>query len=464
MSFLDQMSESQRRQFESLAEPFTLPRGRMLLRRGEPGGDIFLLRTGTLEVVDTRSSPELILATTKPGELIGELSFLDDSPRTADVRAASEVQILRWARDDILALTHRDTAFAAEFYTCLAKVAARRARYLAEGASAQAPGRGGGADSEVVGQEARRITEGIKTDLVRLEGRLRNDPGDETAGQSVRGVLDHLEASLSRLFGNMEAARAEATARVVTRELNPYLMRSALAERCLRRPQGVIGSAEILAHILVDHASGDGRLGEILDRWLLDRPTFDAFRRVRTEVPAAVPPVLPTHRNRRVMVVNAGTGSLVSRLGEGMSAVPTVLTVVDQSRDALALLEGSLSDTRGIDLQPVQENLVGLATGRARHVFPPQDAIVLHGLLEYLPDRLAISLLRVARDGLTPQGRLVATALAPTPDEAFVDRVLGWPTVRRTADGFRQLLAAAGVAGEVRAAGQALLVATGALR
>ncbi len=464
MSFLDQMSDVQRSRFESLAEPFTLPRGRMLLRRGEPGGDIFLVRSGTLEVVDTRVSPELILATTKAGELIGELSFLNDAPRAADVRAASEVHVLRWARDDILALTRRDTAFAAEFYTCLARVAADRARLLAEGQSAQGRSRGGGSDAEVAGQEARPISEGVKTDLVRLEGRLRSDPGDQDAAASVRTVLDNLESAVAKLFTSMEAPRADATARAITRELNPYLVRSALAERCLRRPQGVVGTAEILAHILVNHESGDGRLGEILDRWLLDRPTFDAFRRVRADVPAAVVSGLPTHRNRRILVVNAGTGSLVARLGELMASIPTVLTVVDQSRDGLALLEGSLSETRGIELQPVQENLVALATGRARHVFPPQDAVVLHGLLEYLPDRLAISLLRVARDGLAPGGRITATALAPTPDETFVDRLLGWPTLRRTTAGFQRLLAAAGVEGEVTLHGPALLVATGALR
>ena len=63
MNFLESFSAEQRSVFLGAAETLTLDRGEYLLRRGEPGGDIYQLEEGALEVVDTRSTPEVIVAT-----------------------------------------------------------------------------------------------------------------------------------------------------------------------------------------------------------------------------------------------------------------------------------------------------------------------------------------------------------------------------------------------------------------
>src|SRR5690606_6269054 len=103
MSFLETLSEPHRALLEGAAQPIELTRGQHLLRRGEPGGDLYLVRAGTLDVVESRTSPEVVLATIRAGALVGELAFLDDTPRAADVRAATDATVLRWARDDLRA-------------------------------------------------------------------------------------------------------------------------------------------------------------------------------------------------------------------------------------------------------------------------------------------------------------------------------------------------------------------------
>lgn len=447
MAFLDAFGPGHRAQFEAAAQTMKLARGELLIRRGDPGGDVYLVRAGTLEVVDSRSTPEAILNTLSPGAVVGEMAFLDDSPRSVDVRAGGEAVVLRWSRDDLRSLLARNPDLAAAFYENIARLATLRVRHLTEGAAVGGFGR----ESEQVdnADEIRawtsRVAEQVKVALPPAETALRRDPEDPVAQRKVREVLDTVELEVDALFTAIrDPVAREFAAEHLSRELHPYLVRSALAERSLRRSQGVIGTAEILAHVLVDTAGGDGRLGELVDRWLLDRPTFRALRTIRDTVVDVLVEHVPKHRNRRVLLVNAGTGSLVARMVEALAHPPTVLTVLDQSRDALALLDVGLSDRpTGVEIHTIQENLARFATGRGKFELPKQDGIVIHGLFEYLPERMAVSLLSLARMLLTDEGVVVLATLGPSNDRMLLDRLLGWPTLRRTDDAITNLFRAA---------------------
>lgn len=448
IQLLDAFDPSQRALLDRLAQPLELPKGRFLLRRGEPGGDVYLLVQGTLEVVDTRATPEVIFSVLdEPGAVVGDLAFLDDSPRAVDVRAATDVVVRRWGRDDLRSVLARNPDLAARFYEAIARIASRRLRGLTEGAATgsltrREPNQAG---VQRALEQARELAERVKTQLLSLDARIRQDSGHQDSVHDLRELLDDLEATLHDLMLEHEVHARDAAAKRLARELHPWLVRSALAERCIRRPQGVTGAAEVLAHVLVDTAAGDGRLGELLDRWLLDRPTLSTLRTFRAPTVQLVRELLPTHRNRRVLLVNAGTGSLVAQLMEGLANQPTLLTVLDQSRGALAFLDASVVEGRDVKLATVQENLARFALGRGRQALPEQDAVVIHGMLEYLPERIAVSLLTVCRGLLRPGGFVVAHALAPSRDHALLDRLLEWPTIRRSEEALVNVFAAAGL-------------------
>jgi SAM-dependent methyltransferase len=287
--------------------------------------------------------------------------------------------------------------------------------------------------------------EPLKRELPAVEKALKRDADDPLAVGRLVELLEALQRDVAVLFDALESPKAAAfTAELLGRELHPWLSKSFLAERCLARPHGASGSAEILAHLLLDRSGGDGPLGDHLDRWLLDRPTFRALRQLRDPMVQWVANVLPRHRNRRVLVVNAGTGSLVARLSELLVDKPTIVTVIDQSRDALSFLDAGMVQRReGVALETVQEHLASLAVGRSRHELPPHDAVVLHGLIEYMPERIAVSMLREARRWLAPDGMLVVASLLPSDDHRFIDRLLGWPTIRRSEQQTRDLFTAA---------------------
>lgn len=455
MSFLDSFPEDQRALFMGGGARMELAKGRYLLRRGEPGGDVYLLEAGTLEVVDTRSTPELILVVVPEGRMVGEMAFIDDSPRSADVRAATDVSVWRWARDDLRSMLLRNPELGVTFYKAVARYANDRIRVLTDGAvsgafsSSDAPG----ATFELVETEIRSIAERAKARLLAAETLIRADPNDASAAMDLAEVLDDLQTDLSAHFASLEGSDAgRFSAEILCRELHPYLVRASLAERCIRRPQGVIGTAEILSHVLVGTPTGEGRLGQLLDQWLLKRPTMAALRRFRDPIAELVRTRLPEHRNRRVTVLNAGTGSLVASVIEATAGLPTVLTVVDQSRDALGYLDGgALPDARGVEVRTLQTGLAGLALGRSPGTLPPQDCIVVHGILEYLPERLAVSLLGTIRGLLSRDGRALVATLGPSDDQALLDRLLTWPTIRRRRDSLHNIAGAGGLRVEVDA-------------
>lgn len=437
MSFLERFTETQRQEFEATAESMPVVRGHYLLRRGEPGGDIYLLTQGNLEVVNTHIVPEVILAQIQVGSSVGELAFIDDSPRSADVRATVDSIVLRWSRDDLRNLLDRRQDLAAVFYAAVCRDASARIRRVTAGAVTGAFQRSEQISQEGlrrVQDETRAMAEHVKTRFLDVERLLRANPNDEDARRQVHTLLDTLQGQVCDVFrDHPEPEAGEIAADVLCRELHPYLVRSHLAERCIRRPQGITGTAEILAHVLVNTAGGDGHLGVELDRWLLDRPTLSSLRAFRSPTVDLVAEHLPTHRNRRVLLINAGTGSLVASLTQALSSAPTLLTVVDQSRDALAFLSAATHEprSRGVEIVTVQENLAQFALGRARHDLPPQDAVIVHGLLEYMPERIAVSLVQVCRNYLHDDGALIASALGPANDAALLDRLLSWPTIRR---------------------------------
>jgi extracellular factor (EF) 3-hydroxypalmitic acid methyl ester biosynthesis protein len=448
MAFLDAFPPDHRALFEGAATVVRLGQGQYLIRRGEPGGDVYFLRRGTLEVVDSRQATELILTTLPEGTVVGEMAFVDDSPRSADVRAQADCEVLRWAQQDLRSLLARHPELAAGFYQQVARLASHRIRFLTEGAVAGAFGTTpASAASDELRAAVPKVCDPVKTAFPLIETALRRDPDDPEARARVGAVLDGLERAVTELFAaHPDPAAGRLAAELLARELHPYLVRSVLAERAIRRPPGGVAGADVVAHVLVNQAGGDGRLGELIDRWLLDRPTFDAFRRTKQSVVDLLPKQLPSHRNRRALLLNAGTGSIVSGLVAALSHPPTVLTVMDGSRDALALVDVGLVDrAQGCEIATIQENLVAFATGRGRMDLPKQDGIVVHGVLEYLPERIAVALLETCRALLTEDGIVVLATLGPSPDRCLLDRVLHWPTIRREASTWNGLLHAAGL-------------------
>ncbi len=80
----------------AIAEQIDFPAGYSVFSEGEPGETMFLILSGT---VDIRSG-DTVVASLGPKQCFGEMALLDAEPRSATVKATSELSALQIFHDD----------------------------------------------------------------------------------------------------------------------------------------------------------------------------------------------------------------------------------------------------------------------------------------------------------------------------------------------------------------------------
>ena len=66
-----------------------------LMREGEDSSEMYYLNDGLLAVLKLKGGSEQQISTLRPGELVGEMSFLDNEPRSASVRALDDCELTK---------------------------------------------------------------------------------------------------------------------------------------------------------------------------------------------------------------------------------------------------------------------------------------------------------------------------------------------------------------------------------
>jgi len=450
--FLSRLNAADRERLERIGKAIRLEPRQHLLVRGEQGGDVFRVERGQLEIVDRRSRPEVILDVLGPGELVGELGFIDGTPRSADAFAGPGCVVTLWPAEDLEVLLSSDDAFAARFWRAMAEEVGDRLREVTSnavtgGLRGAAPV-GAGTDGTAT-MMARSLVQTCLAGLAQVDSALRRNPDDSELVGGVGDLLDMLQVEVGRAQrqGGEPAVVARAL-RKVGRQVHPYLLRSTTAELCLARPEGLAGGPAVLRHLLAGRAGGDGPLGKAVDRWLLDQPRVQGMRhrlellgqRLEAQLATQLGPL-------RIVMINTAQGPILQRTWQRVSGLEGELWIVEPTRRALTALDTMLAGSHArMRYRLLQEQLGGPAPAKALRNLESVDFIVADSLVEYLPARVAAEVLRQLRSLLAPRGRLLLTALAPTPDDILWTQLLNWPAITRTVASMEAILAAAGYA------------------
>lgn len=72
----------------------TLNKGEYLFRDGDPSDAIYVIKTGKLAVTKNRGNTEIHLAELKAGDMIGEMAFFDNKPRSAGAKALERTEVI----------------------------------------------------------------------------------------------------------------------------------------------------------------------------------------------------------------------------------------------------------------------------------------------------------------------------------------------------------------------------------
>jgi CRP-like cAMP-binding protein len=73
----------------------THPMGDIIFSDGEIGNEMFIIQSGTVEILKQIGGETRVLATLEKGDFFGEMSVLEDLPRIASARAKTDVELVR---------------------------------------------------------------------------------------------------------------------------------------------------------------------------------------------------------------------------------------------------------------------------------------------------------------------------------------------------------------------------------
>ena len=78
--------------FQRFGREFT--KGTVLFKEGEPGREMYVVQSGKVNITKTVRDTDKILATLGPGEFFGEMSILNNKPRSAGASMAEDGKLL----------------------------------------------------------------------------------------------------------------------------------------------------------------------------------------------------------------------------------------------------------------------------------------------------------------------------------------------------------------------------------
>lgn len=428
----------------------------------------YYVMTGAVEVNYThQAGTKITVALIGKENFFGEIGYFDGESRVRDIQAADAVQIAIFTPLVMRNIQLQAPQLYADFLLFLIKRICSKFRkivddrkpissYAASLSSSRVPRY---SDAMLLPQDLvssinwREVTEAveeIKTELFDLAHRLQRY---DTAGMVVKEtetrcvqVLENFGAVLPKLHRTMENTGHEDHAwGYIFKEIYPYFMRSRFAERSYFKPKGYAGDFLMMEHIYNNKPAGDGKFGEIIDAFCLDRQGSHAVRGrrilLRDQLAALSRPL--AEAGKKINIMNLACGSnreLFDFLQQCEYSSAIDALCVDIDADALQYTNSQVNIfPHGASVRLMRENVIKWSLGRTQQEFPKQDIIYSAGLCDYLNRRLFRSLIKQCHNRLKPGGFLILGNFTWYPDVLFSSKFLKWELIYRTEDDLLKL-------------------------
>lgn len=77
-----------------MSGPKNLKKGEILFREGDPSEAMYVIKSGKIAITKPKGSSEIVLAELGPGDMLGEMAFFDNKPRSAGAKAIADSVII----------------------------------------------------------------------------------------------------------------------------------------------------------------------------------------------------------------------------------------------------------------------------------------------------------------------------------------------------------------------------------
>jgi extracellular factor (EF) 3-hydroxypalmitic acid methyl ester biosynthesis protein len=422
-----------------------------LIQDGAPGGYIYFITDGLFDVlVRNAFGQELRVAQLGPGQIVGEISWLDRQPYSATIKAAESSSVLALQTSTLDQKIEADTAFASRFFRALAHISSTRLRARSvlftdpkhleeERLSPRSSPELGGVLYERLAQFKDLIVAADKGAL-KSTGSVPDDLRN-TLLADFRSLSQELTETMCSQ--ELTSSHRNRIGKMVQRELLPYVHLSSFAERCYSKPRGYAGDYLTIEMMYNNEPSGAGRIGPIVDECMLREPPCQAARNRRHLLSGQINQTIQSTTGRaHIMSLACGPGREIFDALSGSALNAVDVTALDIDQDALNVIKKQ-SEQQKIPIHALHGNLIYLATGRQQMDLPPQDLIYSIGLIDYFNDGLVIKLIDWIFDCLRPGGRVILGNFHPrNPSRGLMDQVLDWPLIYRDENRMNELYSA----------------------
>jgi len=113
VDIFEPLSPDEKKALVKAAVPRIYAPGELILRRGDAGDSMFVVRRGKVEIRLPSSNGDHSIAVLEPGGFFGEMGLLTGEPRTADVSALDEVEVLEIRKPALQHLLNENEQLAA---------------------------------------------------------------------------------------------------------------------------------------------------------------------------------------------------------------------------------------------------------------------------------------------------------------------------------------------------------------
>ncbi len=442
-----------------------LKKGEELKLRKEYSRSLYYIDSGAMDIFYTLDGTKVIVAVLGPSDFFGEIGFFDGVSRIRDISAIEATQVKMFPQNLVAKMQTEDPELYGRFITFITRSICKKFRRVLEETEplkAYAASLSTGAHNFVAsrelplnffkieeGRHCNKVVEELKAQLFDISLRLQQDTSDaipleieSSFTQAMDTFFDDLEAFNKTLE---HSDYKDEVWGYLFKETFPYFMRSSLAERAYFKPNGYAGDFKMIEMMYQNQPAGDGKIGKLVDSWLLKRPPCNAVRG-RRKFLARNLDTLSTQvllKRESVNIMNLACGpsrELFDFIGDFSDNNKIHALCLDIDPQALQYTDKmSKTFAHNAKISFLKDNLIKWALGTSSQHIEKQDIIYSGGLFDYLDDDLFLMLANRCHEYLNPGGILMIGNFRPNPDKIFMDHLLEWRLIYRQPNQLTQL-------------------------
>ena len=426
----------------------------VILREGRLSQAIYLVRKGIVRVERAASGRDVAIAFLQPGEVFGEMSFLERIPTSAAIIAQEDVEVCILNEQNLYSLLTSVPGLSDRFYQSLAHNLSHRLRQAnsliahlmrrVQVCPKYDTRRTGQAGQDSIPPELIGETELFKENLYSIEEKIRSKKLTEAEAQAdINKVCNMLTNSLrEQIIGQPKIHKAIGT--YIFRETFPFYMLSSFVDRAFRKPGNLASDCYITELLSQNEPEGDGHLGIYLDRWIRSLPTCLALKNrggIITETIKQLAENWTADNPMPVTSLASGSASEILDLYFQTSPPNVRVTCIDLNHQDLSSAANMAHKWNfRHHLSFIQDHLFLLSEGYSHIDIPPQQMIYSVSMANYLRDRELIRILDWIHDRLLPNGMvIIGNFHSANPDRVVLEHILEWHSIYRSAEDLEKL-------------------------